>query len=127
MYYFAVKINSWADSALKAIKWVVFNRWRDSAQSARPLLSQRRISFIIAAFFHQTCNLSLAMPIYEYACSDCNHQLEKLQKMSDAPLVDCPACGKPTLKKRVSAAGFQLKGTGWYATDFKPKSVKSEN
>ncbi|MEG0868058.1 MAG: zinc ribbon domain-containing protein [Hafnia sp.] len=67
------------------------------------------------------------MPIYEYACSDCNHQLEKLQKMSDAPLVDCPACGKPTLKKCVSAAGFQLKGTGWYATDFKPKSVKSEN
>ena len=47
--------------------------------------------------------------------------------MSDAPLGDCPACGKPTLKKRVSAAGFQLKGTGWYATDFKPKSVKSEN
>lgn len=47
--------------------------------------------------------------------------------MADAPLVDCPACGRPTLKKRVSAAGFQLKGTGWYATDFKPKSGKSEN
>ncbi|NLS56052.1 FmdB family zinc ribbon protein [Hafnia alvei] len=67
------------------------------------------------------------MPIYEYACSECNHQLEKLQKMADAPLVDCPECGRPTLKKRVSAAGFQLKGTGWYATDFKPKSGKSEN
>ncbi|TBL72176.1 zinc ribbon domain-containing protein [Obesumbacterium proteus] len=67
------------------------------------------------------------MPIYEYACSECNHQLEKLQKMADAPLVDCPGCGRPTLKKRVSAAGFQLKGTGWYATDFKPKSGKSEN
>ncbi len=59
------------------------------------------------------------MPIYEYQCAACEHQFEKLQKMSDQPLVDCPACEKPELKKLVSAAGFQLKGSGWYATDFK--------
>lgn len=59
------------------------------------------------------------MPIYEYRCDSCNHELEAMQKFSDTPLADCPACGKPTLKKLVSAAGFQLKGSGWYATDFK--------
>ncbi|ANI29082.1 FmdB family transcriptional regulator [Yersinia entomophaga] len=64
------------------------------------------------------------MPIYEYACSACQHRLEKLQKFSDAPLTDCPACGKPALSKQISAAGFQLKGTGWYATDFKPGAKK---
>ncbi|HHL2559945.1 TPA: FmdB family zinc ribbon protein [Yersinia enterocolitica] len=62
------------------------------------------------------------MPIYEYACSACNHRLEKLQKFSDAPLTQCPACHQPALAKLISAAGFQLKGTGWYATDFKPGS-----
>ncbi|HDL8090433.1 TPA: FmdB family zinc ribbon protein [Yersinia enterocolitica] len=62
------------------------------------------------------------MPIYEYACSACNHRLEKLQKFSDAPLTQCPACHQPALSKLISAAGFQLKGTGWYATDFKPGS-----
>ena len=59
------------------------------------------------------------MPIYEYRCQSCGHELEKLQKMSDAPLVDCPECGQPTLNKLVSAAGFRLKGGGWYETDFK--------
>ena len=59
------------------------------------------------------------MPIYEYACSICDHRLDAMQKMSDAPLTECPECGKPTLKKLISAAGFQLKGSGWYATDFK--------
>jgi putative FmdB family regulatory protein len=66
------------------------------------------------------------MPIYEYLCAACGFQKEYLQKMSDAPLTDCPECGKPSLGKMVSAAGFQLKGSGWYATDFKhaakPKS-----
>lgn len=61
------------------------------------------------------------MPIYEYRCDSCSHELEAMQKFSDAPLADCPACGKPALKKLVSAAGFQLKGSGWYATDFKNK------
>ncbi|MCW6554460.1 zinc ribbon domain-containing protein [Yersinia ruckeri] len=64
------------------------------------------------------------MPIYEYACSACKHRLEKLQKFSDAPLTDCPACGQPALSKQISAAGFQLKGPGWYATDFKPGGKK---
>jgi putative FmdB family regulatory protein len=59
------------------------------------------------------------MPIYEYACEGCGHELETLQKMSEAPLVDCPACHQPRLRRLISAAGFQLKGTGWYATDFK--------
>ena len=59
------------------------------------------------------------MPIYEYRCSSCGHELEALQKFSDAPLVACPSCGAETLVKRVSAAGFQLKGSGWYVTDFK--------
>ena len=59
------------------------------------------------------------MPIYEYRCQSCGHELEKLQKMSDQPLVDCPVCGQPALTKLVSAAGFRLKGGGWYETDFK--------
>jgi len=59
------------------------------------------------------------MPIYEYKCAECEHQFEKLQKISDDPLKDCPECSKPALKKLVSAAGFRLKGKGWYETDFK--------
>jgi putative FmdB family regulatory protein len=67
------------------------------------------------------------MPIYEYKCTSCGHRKEVLQKMSDAPLTQCPACGKAALSKLISAAGFQLKGSGWYATDFKggSKSAKS--
>jgi putative FmdB family regulatory protein len=61
------------------------------------------------------------MPIYEYRCGSCGHELDELQKLADAPLTDCPKCGKPTLTRLVSAAGFQLKGTGWYATDFSGK------
>lgn len=59
------------------------------------------------------------MPIYEYRCESCGHEMEAMQRMSDAPLTECPACGKPTLKKQVSAAGFRLSGGGWYETDFK--------
>lgn len=59
------------------------------------------------------------MPIYEYRCDACGHELERLQKMSDEPLKDCPECGKPALQKLISAAGFRLKGGGWYETDFK--------
>ncbi len=65
------------------------------------------------------------MPIYEYRCEACGHEMEKLQKMSDAALVDCPSCGKSTLKKLVSAPGFRLKGGGWYETDFKSKNRKN--
>ena len=64
------------------------------------------------------------MPIYEYRCSACGHELETLQKLSEAPLVKCPACTKDTLTKLLSAAGFQLKGSGWYATDFKGSGSK---
>lgn len=59
------------------------------------------------------------MPIYEYRCAFCGFQKEVLRKISDAPLTNCPECGKPSMQKLVSAAGFQLKGKGWYATDFK--------
>ncbi|MDT8410695.1 MAG: zinc ribbon domain-containing protein [Wenzhouxiangellaceae bacterium] len=59
------------------------------------------------------------MPIYEYQCRSCQHRLEKLQKMSDVPLLTCPECGRDELTKLVSAAGFRLKGGGWYETDFK--------
>jgi putative FmdB family regulatory protein len=59
------------------------------------------------------------MPIYEYQCQACGHELEKIQRMSDEPLTDCPDCGKPKLRRLVSASGFRLKGGGWYETDFK--------
>ena len=65
------------------------------------------------------------MPIYEYQCQSCQHELEALQKISDAPLVDCPECGKPALKKKLSAAAFRLKGGGWYETDFKTSGKKN--
>lgn len=65
------------------------------------------------------------MPIYEYACKSCGHQLEAMQKMSEAALTDCPACGKPELQKLISAAGFRLKGGGWYETDFKGGAKKN--
>ncbi|HSV54443.1 MAG TPA: FmdB family zinc ribbon protein [Burkholderiaceae bacterium] len=59
------------------------------------------------------------MPIYAYKCGSCGHSKDVLQKISDAPLTDCPACGASAFTKQVTAAGFQLKGSGWYATDFK--------
>jgi putative FmdB family regulatory protein len=65
------------------------------------------------------------MPIYEYECKKCGHTMEAIQKMSDDPLVDCPECGKPELKKLISAAGFRLKGGGWYETDFKSGNKKN--
>ncbi len=66
------------------------------------------------------------MPIYEYKCEYCGHQLEMLQKISDDPAKTCPACGQDGLKKLVSAAAFKLKGTGWYETDFKDKKPKTD-
>ena len=65
------------------------------------------------------------MPIYEYRCDDCGFQKEYIQRMSDAPLTDCPKCGKSTFSKMVTAAGFQLKGSGWYVTDFRGGGAKS--
>jgi len=65
------------------------------------------------------------MPIYEYRCESCGEELEKLQRMSDDKLVDCPACGEPALKRLVSAAAFRLKGSGWYETDFKKDNKRN--
>ncbi|MDH5649511.1 MAG: zinc ribbon domain-containing protein [Gammaproteobacteria bacterium] len=67
------------------------------------------------------------MPIYEYQCQACGHEFEAMQKMSEDALTDCPECSKPELKKLISAAGFQLKGTGWYATDFKDGGKKKDS
>jgi putative FmdB family regulatory protein len=65
------------------------------------------------------------MPIYEYQCQSCGHEHEALQKLSAEPLIICPACSKPELMKKISAAGFRLKGTGWYETDFKSGTKKN--
>jgi putative FmdB family regulatory protein len=67
------------------------------------------------------------MPIYAYRCEACGFAKDVLQKMSDAPLSECPSCGKSTFKKQVTAAGFQLKGTGWYATDFRNGGSSASN
>lgn len=65
------------------------------------------------------------MPLYEYRCSACRHELEAMQKMSDPPLTVCPECGESALKKQISAAAFRLKGGGWYETDFKKGKQKN--
>jgi putative FmdB family regulatory protein len=67
------------------------------------------------------------MPIYEYRCAACGHQEDHLQKVSEAPLTKCPACGKKKYQKQLTAAGFQLKGSGWYATDFKSTAKKADD
>ncbi|MCE0723812.1 MULTISPECIES: FmdB family zinc ribbon protein [Legionella] len=66
------------------------------------------------------------MPIYEYQCTSCNHHFDLMQKISDEPVTQCPVCYQNTVVKLISAAGFQLKGSGWYATDFKNKNSKSQ-
>jgi len=65
------------------------------------------------------------MPIYEYQCVECEHIEEVIQKVSDDPLLECPSCNKPALKKNVTAAGFRLSGGGWYETDFKSGDKKN--
>lgn len=81
-------------------------------------------SLIIEGF--ATCSpCALSMPIYAYKCESCGFAKDVLQKMSDAPLTDCPGCGQPALRKQVTAAGFQLKGSGWYVTDFKGGAAAS--
>ncbi len=65
------------------------------------------------------------MPIYEYQCQSCGHEHEALQKLGAEPLIQCPACSRPELMKKISAAGFRLKGGGWYETDFKSGAKKN--
>jgi putative FmdB family regulatory protein len=65
------------------------------------------------------------MPFYEYRCETCGHEMEIMQKMSDPPVAECPACGEPNMRKLISAAGFRLKGGGWYETDFKKDGKKN--
>lgn len=65
------------------------------------------------------------MPIYEYVCKKCDHTLDVLQKISDDPLLECPECGEPALKRLLSAPRFRLKGAGWYETDFKKDNQRN--
>ena len=65
------------------------------------------------------------MPIYEYGCKNCDHTLDALQKIAESPLVDCPECGEPALKRLLSAPRFRLKGQGWYETDFKKDNQRN--
>lgn len=65
------------------------------------------------------------MPIYEYVCRSCGHEIEKLQGMSDAPLTDCQTCGEAALQRKVSAPNFRLAGGGWYETDFKSEGRRN--
>ena len=67
------------------------------------------------------------MPIYDFACSACDHRFERLQKMSDADPTTCPKCGLETVSKQVTAPSFRLAGSGWYETDFKQDSDKKKN
>jgi putative FmdB family regulatory protein len=67
----------------------------------------------------------MAVPIYEYRCESCEHRLEKLQRLSEGLLIDCPECRRPTLKRLVSAPAFRLKGSGWYETDFKKDNKRN--
>ena len=102
---------------------------RGTAAGERPRAHEVRYNF---PFYFKSFRSKAArrrtdsrMPIYEYRCASCGHELEALQKLSDAPLTMCPACHKAELKKLVSAAGFQLKGSGWYVTDFRNSGAKS--
>jgi len=91
-------------------------------------LSFKLFAHIYQGSNHQTGIITgsaeIAMPIYEYRCSDCGFQKEFLQKISDPRLTTCTSCGKETFQKMLTAAGFQLKGSGWYATDFKNSGAK---
>ncbi len=80
-----------------------------------------RFDIISDAEFHPNIPdyVNQTMPIYEYECTACAHNFETMQRMSDAPLADCPACAAPKLRKKLSASAFHLKGSGWYQTDFK--------
>ena len=84
------------------------------------------LSFVIKSFRGRSAagRRKANMPIYEYRCASCGHELEALQRLADAPWTECPACHKTELKKLLSAAGFQLKGSGWYATDFRNSGAK---
>lgn len=86
---------------------------------ARPVLRGGWSSNGLSLPSHFAFNDTPDMPIYAYKCSSCGHAKDVLQKISDAPLTVCPACGAEAFSKQVTAAGFQLKGSGWYVTDFR--------
>jgi putative FmdB family regulatory protein len=90
------------------------------AMHGTPLTARRLIKYTVPrAIRTLVCSSGSAMPIYAYKCASCGYAKDVLQKISDAPLTVCPQCGAAAFVKQVTAAGFQLKGTGWYATDFR--------
>ena len=105
------------------VSGVGHERGRKSAGLSGDLRQAELSAWCIILFYHFSqlffCFFGLIMPIYEYRCDSCGFQKEYIQRMSDAPLTECPECKKPTFSKMVTAAGFQLKGGGWYVTDFK--------
>jgi putative FmdB family regulatory protein len=92
---------------------------RLSARKISSAASRDAIKAIAARPGSRPQDYEFTMPIYEYACPDCGHQDEHMQKLADAPLSTCPSCGKANYVKKISAAGFALKGSGWYVTDFR--------
>jgi len=103
---------------------------RQSARLAQNLLADRaNVADMVPSYSTITYNApslrNLYMPIYEYLCKKCDHTLDALQKIADAPLVDCPSCGESTLKRLLSAPRFRLKGQGWYETDFKKDNQRN--
>ena len=105
---------------LSALGFLRFSQWRNSYNNSRNPAT---------AYNQRLCTTPFspsAMPIYAYRCTSCGHTKDILQKMSDPVLTDCPACGAGTFTKQVTAAGFQLKGSGWYATDFRNGSASGE-
>lgn len=76
---------------------------------------------------HHLHDIRCPMPLYDFACSDCGHRFERLQKMSDPDPTDCPVCAKPSVSRQVTAPSFRLAGSGWYETDFKKDGDKKKN
>jgi putative FmdB family regulatory protein len=89
-----------------------------------PWIESGRANPTMCGLFHRIAQ-DHTMPIYAYRCQACGHELDALQKISDAPLTDCPACGAAALKKQLTAPAFRLKGSGWYETDFKKDGKKN--
>ena len=90
-----------------------------NSPSLEPYKETSTVSPAVSPTIARLCLSETAMPIYAYKCAECGHPMEAIQKVSDARLTECPSCGKPALVKQLTAAGFHLKGGGWYVTDFR--------
>jgi putative FmdB family regulatory protein len=129
----AVRNHRRQHAAITNVQVPVIRRGEDDAihrnfPEAGSLISRSIVPISVMQFHSRSTPTGTeSMPIYEYACQKCRHELEALQKISDPPLQDCPECGQPQLQKKISAAGFRLKGGGWYETDFKASGDRKKN